>query len=781
MDIDTDFSAHARAISIQYVKERYGERAVANIMTKGKIAAKKALEYAPKLLGLEKYGDKKHYISLYKDMRKFIGDEPNAVLSDYEKLIRDTFSKNPDAIKILDYALLIEGYIASYATHAAGVIITDGSDVENYIPLMKAKDDDGNEVYAVQADMVQCEAQLGFIKMDFLGLKNLKIITDCMHLITDNYGIKIDPYHLPFEPEVFEKIYASGNTNFVFQFESDGMKKMLKQFHPKTFDDIILLVACYRPGPMSFIPDIIRSKETGEKSEIVARIPILEPVLKETYGYPVYQEEVMKIMTTCASFSMGEADNVRRHMSKKHEDELAKIRPDFVAGCAKNGISEEDANWLYDKLMPFAKYGFNKSHAAAYSLVSYMTAWLKFHYPAEYLSAAMGTQGEKTAQFVEDCTTYNFTIYGPDINKSQADFIPYEDGIIVGLKAVKGAKQAAELITEERKLNGEFKSLEDFAERVKIKSNELEKYVLAGACDNFTNNRKIAGEQIRDYKDIYNDLSDLRSTVDEKSGLVEQLKTQIESTELNDENTKEIKKIQNSIKSAEKAIKEKSDKINETEKILSTIITTNNIPLENSQKLAYEAELLGMWISGNPLADYNTDGFKTVTDLEELNIGKSVKFAGIVSSSKVIQTKSGQKMAFLKANDRDGRIIDLIVFPMTYDSCKNLCEKGTAIQVAGKTDSNDDGSVQLIAEDIRRLSPKTKTLFISVNDIVQLCDLYDILLQNRLNDGGILCKVYNKELKEINKILFKVDPMVINELTEKGYEAEMKNIHFTAA
>lgn len=773
MDIDTDFSAHARAISIQYVKEKYGERAVANIMTKGKIAAKKALEYAPKLLGVERFGEKAHYTSLFKEMRKLIGDEPNAKLSKYEAVIRDTFANNPDALKILDYAMEIEGYTASYGTHAAGVIITDGSDVENYIPLMKVKDDDGNEVYAVQADMVQCEAQLGFIKMDFLGLKNLNIITDCMHLITERYGIKIDPYHLPFETEVFERMYADGDTDFVFQFESDGMKKMLKQFHPTSFMDVILLVACYRPGPMDFIPNIIESKNTGKPSDIVQRIPVLEPVLKETYGYPVYQEEVMKIMTTCASFTMGQADNVRRHMSKKHEEELAAIRPDFVAGCAKNNISAEDANWLYDQLMPFAKYGFNKSHAAAYSLVSYITAWLKFHYPAEYISAAINTQGEKTVQFTENCKARDFKIYRPDINKSRAGFIPFDDGILIGLAGIKGMKSCAEVIEKERNEHGLFKSLEDFVQRVNIKSNDFEKCVLSGACDDFTNNRKITAAQIVSYKKSYDNLMKLRKTIEEKETLLSEKQSKIWDAEESVRKT-----LASTVKKIEKTLKEKRDDERSLVNDLKTIFTSSNIPLSTSERLAYESELLDMWVTGNPLEDFSTDGFNTTADCDEA--GKNVKLAGIVTTVHAIQTKSGSKMAFLKVNDRSGQAIDVVVFPSTYDNVRNLCEKGCAVQIAGKTDINSNGDedqMQIIANDMKRLSPRTKTLFVSVDDIDGLCKLCDFINKHQLADGGVACRIYNKELKEIEELTYKVDPQITSLLEAMGFETKIKNIH----
>lgn len=280
-------------------------------MTKGKLGVLSSLTYAPKLLGMERGYGTKAYEQLGKDIRKLVSDEKH--LADLDEKFEAEFGDNEDAKLIFKYAKMIEGKITSYGQHAAGLISIMDGDIEDYIPLMMAADTDGNEKMVIQADMVAAEAQLGFIKFDFLGLKNLNIITVCQQMITKNHGVTIDPYNLPIDDaEVYEKIFATANTNFVFQFESDGMKDMLKQLHPTCFGDLVLAVSVYRPGPMDFIPDIIKCKNTGEKSPIVERIPILEDTLSETYGFPVYQEQVMKIMTLCAGFSMGHADNVRR-------------------------------------------------------------------------------------------------------------------------------------------------------------------------------------------------------------------------------------------------------------------------------------------------------------------------------------------------------------------------------------------------------------------------------------------------------------------------------------
>ena len=736
-DIDTDFSAHARKISLTYVKEKYGERAVANIMTKGKIAAKKALEYSHKLLGLETLDDKKAYTMQYKAIRKLVGDEPNAKLKNYADIIRQTCN-DEISHKILDYALMIEGYIINYGTHAAGVIISDGTDVENYIPLMASEDDDGNPVFAVQADMVQCEAQLGFIKMDFLGLKNLNIITDAQRLITQRHGVVIEPYKLPFEPEIFREIFAKGDTNFVFQFESEGMKGMLKELQPTCFGDIVLAVSVYRPGPMEFIPDIIHCKKTGEKSEFVKRVPLLEPILEETYGYPVYQEQVMKIMTDCAGFTMGQADNVRRHMSKKHEEEIAAIRPDFVKGCAEtNAIDADTANWIFDQLMPFAKYGFNKSHAAAYSTVSYITAWLKYHYRVEYLAAAMNTQTEKTAQFVEDCKASNIKIYRPDINLSGDGFLPYEDGIVIGFKAIKGTvKEGAEIVAA-REAHGTFDSIEDALENINISAAAFEKLVLAGAFDSFTRNREITANEVKGYKEIMK----TRKTLEEKLAKAQEVLVGSDDAK--------------TIKDNQKKVTECNTKLPLIKKQLETTISKEMMELSTSKRLGLEAEFLGMWVTGNPLSEYNLKGYIQADMLEE-KMGEVVKFAGVITQVKVIQTKKGDQMAFVTAIDKTGSQTSIVVFPNDYKSYGSILDENVVVEIKGKVDYDNSDNCQIVASEIKSLQPKDKVLFTSVKTIEELIEVMEIVRQFKTEESGMPVNIHVEDLQEVQTTAFKV-------------------------
>lgn len=413
----------------------------------------------------------------------------------YRSVIEESFGGNEIAAEILRRAELLEGLTTSFGKHAAGIIIGDGSALENYIPIMCTVDKDGEKSFVIQADMVQAEAQLGFIKMDFLGLKNLNIISYCMQEIMKNKGEVIDQYHLPFEDEVFKNIFAEGDTNFVFQFESAGMKRMLKEFKPTCFEDIILLVACYRPGPMQFLQDEGNSvnviKVKNGITPVTYLVPELEPILKDTYGGIIYQEQVMTICVQLAGYSIAQADEVRRYMSKKKTDKLEHEKPVFIygdesrgiPGCVAKGIPADKADELFTMMEDFGRYAFNKAHAACYALVSYNTAYLKYHYFREYMCGAMTEQGDKTAQLVEDCRKRHVRIYAPDINISDVNFHLYQDGIIFGLTNIKQVNNFAEKIIEERKENGVFNSIEDFVQRMRPDAGALEALCMSGAMD----------------------------------------------------------------------------------------------------------------------------------------------------------------------------------------------------------------------------------------------------------------------------------------------------------
>lgn len=711
-------------------------------MTKGRRAAKSALSYAQKLLGLERSGEKKQFSKLGADMRSLIGEEPNAKLSDYNDKIKEAFADNEDALTILSYANMLEDYMTSYGQHAAGLICIQNDMIENYIPIMATTDDDGNDTFVVQADMNECEAQLGFIKFDFLGLKNLNIITKAMELIKKRHNVTFNPYKLPFEKEVFETILAKGDTNFIFQLESDGMKGMLRELHPTCFGDIILAVSVYRPGPMDFIPDIIASKNNGEESEFVKRFPMLKEVYEETYGYPVYQEQVMKTFTICAGFSTGKADIVRRYMSKKKEDKLAKIRPEFLEGCNKNGIQTEDAEWLFDQLMPFAKYGFNKSHAAAYSLVTYITAWLKYHFPLEYLCAAISVQLDKTSQFLNDCKNRNIAIHRPDINMSESEFSIYNEGILVGLSAIKGLKSEADEVIKERE-NGLFETLEDVIERLSVKSNSLKALVLSGACDTFINDRNSASAYAEKYKEVYQEVKELEEKV---QSIDEQIQVE--------EDKKKLTSLNRSLKAA-------SDKLDKARKELAVIPKPSKLALSATKRLALESQFLGMWVTGNPLEDYDVSGYKKIHELE---YDQTETIAGVITNVKEITTKAtGQRMAICTLIDADGESLKTVCFPNQYDSNKSFIDEGKIVCIKGEVKFEDEAP-ELIVWEISNLNKVADSIIVSVENISEYKKKVEPVLERHKDSKGVAISISNKQMKELRKVTFKVAKECLEDL-----------------
>jgi DNA polymerase-3 subunit alpha len=732
-DIDTDFSGHAREISIVHVKELYGERNVASIMTKNRMAPKSALDYAGKMYGLERYQDKGRFTPLVKSMKALVGNKPGVTLSDCGDAIRTEFAANEEALTILAQAYELEGITTSFGTHAAGVIIGDGRDLENFIPLILTKDDDGNDAWAIQADMVQAEAQLGFIKMDFLGLKNLNIITDAMRMITNNYGITIDPYDLPFEREVFENIYQTGDTNFVFQFESDGMKGMLKDFKPDCFEDIILLVAAYRPGPMQYLPDVIAVK--NGKKPATYLVPELEPILKDTYGAVIYQEQVIKICTNLAGFSMAQADNVRRFMSKKKADKLAHEKDAFIhgdaerniPGCVANGIPADKAETLFEQLMDFAKYAFNKSHAAAYALVSYQTAWLKYHYFKEYVCAAIKTQDDKTVQLSEDCKKHGVEISRPDINESDEFFRTEGDSrIIFGLSSIKGLKSAAAPIIAERKENGPFTSPEHFVTRVRPDKRTLDAVVLSGAMDAYTDNR----EALLEY------LSRFSEAVSAHAKAVEKL---------NETQTDEKKR-----KAAETAVEDAA-------KAVLAVTMPKHAELSVTDRLSHEMDLLGMWVTGNPLDDYD---LSTYTDVGSITDGAASRVAGVVTGYRKVNRKSdGAPMAFFSLVGRDGSTIPVCCFTRQYKKYGSLLGEGVIIAISGKVETDGEGQ-SLIIESVTVPEKNKKVILFKCRDVVEKAEMLPMLEAYKKEDGCMF-RFYDETFKQFQDGKFLVSEEIL--------------------
>lgn len=512
-DIDTDVRTSLRPLIIKYLMQKYGKNAVCSIATELSFGAKSAI----KMVGRdrasqlyehitnkeEKKKKKREYAKQYTNvLADEVPDEVGTTLSSCEKELESVINKNKEMTLLWKRAKLLEGRIYSSSIHAGGVIISDNDDINDYIPLAWNEE---KGVWSCQCNMIRAEEK-GLLKMDLLGLNTLDYISDCLNLIVKHHGIAIDINNIPLDDEnVYREIYSKGITNSVFQFESDGMKSMLKDFKPTTFEDLILLVAAYRPGPMQYLPDIISVK--NNKSKPSYKTPMLKDILSDTYGAVIYQEQVMTIFQELAGYSLGSADLVRRAMSKKKVKQLEIERKAFIygdenrgiKGCIANGINKDIANQLFDELMEFAKYAFNKSHAAVYALVSYQTAYLKYYYPAEYLCALLNNKNQNEFEpIVEDCNYYGIDILPVDINYSYFDFVCEDGSIRYGFKGLNELGEANRELYEriaENRNNGIYVSVNDFlcrnliaTEDDKYKIFPLKQYTIlveVGAFDKF--------------------------------------------------------------------------------------------------------------------------------------------------------------------------------------------------------------------------------------------------------------------------------------------------------
>lgn len=768
-DIDTDFSPKIRPDVIQYCKDKYGEDMVAGIMTTSKYGLKSGIDAGTRAYG-KKAGDKRKFSSLASKIKKTLDengiDDPTEALDYFRAQNADK-----DTLNILICAQALYGRTSNYGQHASGEIIGPvGHKLSEFIPLMAVTDKEGRPGLAIQADMVQAEAQLGFIKFDFLGLTNLDIISRTMHMIKDGYGIELDPYNLPFEEKTIKDIYEKGDTNFIFQFESEGMKKMLAEMKPSSIGDLILAVSVYRPGPMDFIPSIIDSKNNGTPSQIVSRVPMLEDVLKETYGYPVYQEQVMRIMTVCAGFSLGEADNVRRAMSKKHIEDLKAVEPKFIEGCRKNGIQPEDSKWLFDQLMPFAQYGFNKSHAAAYAITSYITGYLKEHYFREYICGAIAEQGEKIPQLIEDCRRHDVEIKIPDVNESLEDFRPYGDNaILYGLSGIKGVKGAAKDIVEERNKNGKYKDLADFIWRVNPDKGVMEALAGTGAFASFIKDRKQALRLAEEYKEN-------RTNILSKKKVFEKAHEKY----IDAVNSGAPQKTVDKLKKAEERVK---DDYEYAKASWTDVRSASRLKSKKKDDLDKEMKYLGGWISGSPLEDYSVKGY----DKADCETGNRT-VAGIVSNFKPLRTKKDKlEMGKFTIIDENGNKLNCIAFPDSYARIKTQIQDGAAIAVKGYVELTDkfgssdpdEKEKQMKVSYTEALKEKQDVIHMTAKDIPEVKNVMEQMTdhwQKMMNPDGIPCIVTIEQTGETKTFKPRFDKEAVDWMTSHGVRAEMEKV-----
>ena len=701
-DIDVDFCYERRQEVIDYVVRKYGKDQVVQIVTFGTLAAKGVVRDVGRVLDLP--------YAMCDSIAKMI---PNDLGMTLDKAL----TANPDLKKLynedeqvkylIDMSKRLEGLPRHTSMHAAGVVIGSRS-IDEFVPLSRAADG----TITTQFTMTTIE-ELGLLKMDFLGLRTLTVIQNAVRLAEKDYGIKLDMDHIDYNDKKVLESIGTGRTEGVFQLESGGMKGFMKELKPENLEDIIAGISLYRPGPMDFIPRYLKGK--NDKTSITYECPQLEPILSPTYGCIVYQEQVMQIVRDLAGYTMGRSDLVRRAMSKKKTAVMEKERQNFVygneaegvKGCIANGIDEKTANHIYDEMIDFAKYAFNKSHAAAYAVVSYQTAYLKYYYPKEFMAALMSSVMDNVSKFSEYILTcrrmMDIAILPPDINEGESGFSVSGDGIRYGLSAIKSVgRPVVDAILEERKKNGIFSSMEDFINRMtnkEVNRRTIENFIKSGAMDSLpgTRRQKVAVAPIlldnkaRERKNAWEGQMSLFDLVSEE----EKKEYQVSFPDVGEYSKEEL--------------------------------------------LAFEKDILGVYISGHPLDDYEGLWRKNITatsadfivdeETEEAVVkdGMKVVIGGLVAGKVVKTTRSNQLMAFITLEDLMGSV-EVIVFPKNYEADRDVLTEDSKIFIKGRVSLGDEPVGKLVCEQVIPFSKVPRQLWLQFEDK----EIYQAM------EGGIL-------------------------------------------
>ncbi len=700
-DIDIDFCPKRRGEVINYVIEKYGSENVSQIGTFGTMKARGAIRDCGRVLGMP-YGE---VDNIAKMVPMDLGMTLDLALENPK--LKEAYNSSSQIKNLIDTARAVEGLPRNIGTHAAGIVIA-GKSVSSYIPIQRS-----DEIISTQYTKDTVE-ELGLLKMDFLGLRNLTVIEDTVK-IAKSMGINIDITNIDYNvPEVY-KMISNGDTDGVFQLESSGMRSFMKRLCPQNIEDITAGIALYRPGPMDFIPAYIKNKSNPEN--ITYKHPLLQDILEMTYGCIVYQEQVMQIVRTLAGFSMGRADEVRRAMSKKKAKEMLKARQSFIygednedgtvryMGCVRNGIDEKTAEKIFDDMDAFAQYAFNKSHAAAYSFVTYQTAYLKCLYPSQFMAALISSvmdNSNKVAAYVNNCTQNNIKVLPPDINKSDADFSVEENNIRFGLTTIKNVGESfVRRCVEERKRNGNFKSLRDFISRMIGELNKrcVECLIKSGAFDSMPGSRaqKLAVfEQIID--------SESKAGKNNIAGQITFFAEDENATDNFPEKVKEYSKF---------------------------------------ELLSMEKEVAGIYLSGHPLDDYREALIKmkypsisdVIDDVEESSYkytdGCDITLVGIIANRKDKITKSNTNMAFLTLEDFTGSV-EIIAFPKILTKFDEVLKEDSIVKIHGRLDIKEDEDIKLILDTASIFSNVEDTFVLKLdnNDLSKLDTLRQIIISH---------------------------------------------------
>lgn len=766
-DIDSDIHTEVRYLLIEYVKKKYGQHSTCCIMTQGRYQIKEAIRTAGRVLSVRYYKDKGVLSPLVNEIIAMVekaNEQSNpcdGCTKSCEKCLgcQKIFQKISGYVcanvletdqklskAILHDASLVYGRLYSFGMHAAGVVIADNGDVREYIPLLNNVK---KKQWTSQCDMVKIEEN-GLLKMDFLGLRNLNVLTDTIRMVYERTGKILDFDHMEMnDKQVFDQIFAKGDTNSVFQFESDGMKDMLRRFKPSSFEDLAILVAMYRPGPMQYIDSVIETKHGRKKVSYAT--PALKEILEPTYGAIVYQEQVQQIFQKLAGYSLGQADLVRRAMSKKKEKVLEKERAAFVygdierkiTGCKNNEISENIANQLFDEMMEFAKYAFNKSHACAYAKVAYMTAYCKCYYPLEYLTATLNYTDIKKAQPIfEDLSRYKIKVLAPDINLSQLDFVIHDEKVLFGLTHIPNVGVDAEKLIQIRKIS-KFVSFRDFFLRVRPGKSLFNNLLNAGAFQKFGSRQTIA-----EAKDYYT----------EQLKVLEKQKNEIEKAEKDFLNKK--------TEALKKRAMEKIKNLKEIHQIAEDEFEHYTPPFYESdhlKDLADEYELLGVFVSGHPMDHIETNCAVSKVLVRNYQKGYRVKITGVIlNKNAFITRKKQQEMCFFDFEDQEKRI-NVVCFSQNYEKYKDQIHDFHVMTIVCRVGYDEDKTMQFYLEEVLEEAKGSHTqLLIEIPEASAWMQYADKIRAYR-NKQGCKLLVYCKKENFINTCDFTVSANILED------------------
>ena len=724
-DIDVDFCFERRQEVIDYVVEKYGKDRVVQIVTFGTLAARGVIRDVGRVLDMP--------YAQVDVIAKMIPQELNITIDKALTMnpeLRKAYEEQEEIHHLIDMARRLEGLPRHTSMHAAGVVISQ-KDVDEYVPLSRAQDGS----ITTQFTMTTLE-ELGLLKMDFLGLRTLTVIQNAVNLVRKNAGVELDMAAIDYNDRKVLDSLGTGRTDGVFQLESAGMKNFMKELKPQSLEDVIAGISLYRPGPMDFIPQYIRGKNRPDT--IRYDCPQLESILAPTYGCIVYQEQVMQIVRNLAGYTLGRSDLVRRAMSKKKASVMEKERQNFVygneaegvPGCIANGIPEQTANKIYDDMIDFAKYAFNKSHAAAYAVVSYQTAYLKYYYPVEFMAALMTSVIEmpnKVAEYILVCRQMGIRILPPDINRGTYGFSVDDGAIRYGLSAIKSVgRPVIEALVQEREERGEYRSLKDFIERniTQVNKRAIENFIKSGAMDCLEGNRR---QKMMIYAQIVDSINQ-----DKKHTMAGQLSF--------------------------------FDIVSEEDKHEFEIRMPDLAEYDKEMILAFEKEVLGIYLSGHPLERYRSVLERTIsakttdflpdeeTGQPRVYDGQKVIVGGMITDKTIKYTKNNKVMAFLTVEDLVGTV-EIVVFPRDYEKYQQFMEEEAKVFVQGRVSAEDDKASKLILEKVRTFEDVPRELWVQFADKGEYSAKEQELLRDlQRSKGNSSVVVYLKDVKAMKKL-----------------------------